>query len=63
MQTNYPELEKQCDYCHGEGVVDGGLCVVCRGNRTVFTEFGERLVDLIDRHVGIALRRLDCVRD
>jgi hypothetical protein len=63
MCANYSELEKQCENCHGEGIVDGGLCVICHGERVVLTEFGERLADLIDRRVSVALRRFNCIRD
>ena len=43
------QLEKQCDYCKGEGIVDGAMCVACKGERVVLTELGERIVDLVGR--------------
>jgi len=58
METNFPALEKQCDYCNGEGIIDGDTCVVCKGDRQVLTEFGERVADLIDRRINSRLRRI-----
>lgn len=58
MCANYSELEKQCDYCKGEGIIDGDQCHVCRGERVVLTEFGERIMDFIDRRISFRLRRL-----
>jgi DnaJ-class molecular chaperone len=57
MDANFSDLEKQCDYCNGEGVVDDAPCVVCKGGRMVLTELGERMVDLIDRRINLRLRQ------
>jgi len=56
-----PALEKECDYCKGEDMVDGEVCTVCNGDRLVLTAFGERLVDLIDRRVSVAIGRVNRV--
>lgn len=58
MCANCCELEKQCEKCAGKGVVDGDQCIVCRGERLVLTEFGEKVMDLIDRRISFRLRKL-----
>lgn len=58
MEVDFTALEKQCDYCKGEGIVGGETCVGCNGNPKVLTEFGERVVDLIDRRIIAQLRQL-----
>jgi DnaJ-class molecular chaperone len=58
MESKELELERECKNCHGEGVADGELCVVCKGDRRVLTEFGERVADLIDRRISVRLHRL-----
>lgn len=58
MDAKDLELEKQCENCNGEGIMDGDQCVVCRGERAVLTEFGERVMDFIDRRISLRLRRL-----
>jgi len=58
MDAKDLELEKECRNCHGEGIVDCELCAVCQGERTVLTDFGERVADLIDRRISARLRRI-----
>jgi DnaJ-class molecular chaperone len=50
------ELEEDCGACQGEGVVGGDICPVCRGDRVVLTDIGERLVEIIDKRIDARLR-------
>jgi DnaJ-class molecular chaperone len=52
------ELEEECKNCHGEGVADGEVCVVCKGERRVLTDFGEHIAELVDRRISARLHRI-----
>lgn len=53
-----PPLETECPACKGEGGVyymekqdrTWGTCGVCRGLKTVPTEFGQNIIDMLNRH-------------